>query len=96
MTDTDTITQMYQIMQYIILFHSEKLASLPVLIQPLISEMTPLLSILNRIIRVRGSKTCGVAYKNHTEKCINYNTGVQVKSAYMKLEQTYLFNCSSV
>lgn len=34
------------------------LTSLPVLIQPLISQMTPRLNILKRIIRVRGSKTC--------------------------------------
>lgn len=34
------------------------LTSFPVLMQPLISLMIPRLSILNRIIRVRGSKTC--------------------------------------
>lgn len=46
------------------------LTSFPVLMQPLISDMTPLVSILNRIIRVLGSNTSDSTQKSQHNCCL--------------------------
>lgn len=84
------------------------LTSFPVLMQPLISLITPRLSILNRIIRVRGSKTC----RRRNDQSIDdywssvyfflilifyfsFNSALRFRSALFWIK-AHLLNCGSI